>query len=144
MPSAHALTSEFVSPRRRSVVATVMMSGVPIGGSIAAVVGIVAIPALGWQSMYLFAFSGVVLLALIVALLPESPSLLRAHGRLRDAVDVERRFGVAAVEDAGPRHRPGFRTILRLPSPRLDRPVRAGLDRHPARRGTAWARGCRS
>ena len=115
VPSANALTSEFVSPRRRSVIATVMMSGVPIGGSIAAVVGIVAIPELGWQSMYLFAFSGFVLLALIVALLPESPSWLRAHGRVRDAVEVERRFGVAVVEDAGPRHRPGFRTILSPP-----------------------------
>lgn len=115
VPSANALTSEFVSTRRRSVIATVMMSGVPIGGSIAALVGIHAIPALGWQSMYLFAFSGVVLLALVVALLPESPGWLRAHGRTVDAVEIERRFGVEAVGHSGAHHRPGFRTILRPP-----------------------------
>jgi len=115
VPSANALTSEFVSTRRRSVISTVMMSGVPIGGSIAAVVGIHAIPSLGWQSMYLFGFSGVVLLALIVALLPESPSWLRAHGRAGEAIEVERRFGVAVVEHTGIRHRPGIRTILKPP-----------------------------
>ena len=115
MPSANALTSEFVSTRRRSVISTVMMSGVPLGGSIAAVVGIHAIPQLGWHSMYLFAFTGFVLLALIVALLPESPSWLRAHGRVEEAVDVERRFGVAVVEHTAPLHRPGIRTILRPP-----------------------------
>lgn len=115
VPSANALTSEFVSTRRRSVISTVMMSGVPIGGSVAAVLGLHAIPALGWQSMYLFAFSGVALLALIVALLPESPSWLRAHGRADEAVEVEHRFGVAAVEHPATHHRPGLRTILRPP-----------------------------
>lgn len=115
VPSANALTSEFVSARRRSVISTVMMSGVPIGGSIAAVVGIHAIPQLGWQSMYLFAFSGVVLLALVVALLPESPSWLRAHGRAGEATEVEHRFGVAVVEHTGTHHSPGIRTILRPP-----------------------------
>lgn len=115
VPSANALTSEFVSPRRRSVISTVMMSGVPIGGSVAAVLGIGAIPHLGWQSMYLFAFSGVVLLALVVALLPESPGWLRAHGRVAEAVAVERRFGLPSVEHTGHHHRPGIRTILRPP-----------------------------
>jgi MFS transporter, AAHS family, benzoate transport protein len=115
VPSANALTAEFVPSRLRSVIATVMMSGVPIGGSIAAVVGIHAIPSLGWQSMYFFAFGGVVLLALVVALLPESPTWLRAHGRAGEAVEVERRFGVAAVEHTGQQHRPGLRTILRPP-----------------------------
>ena len=115
VPSANALTSEFVSTRRRSVISTVMMSGVPIGGSVAAVVGINAIPALGWQSMYLFAFSGVVLLGLVVALLPESPGWLRAHGRAAEAVEVEHRFGVAVVEHTATQHRPGLRTILEPP-----------------------------
>jgi MFS transporter, AAHS family, benzoate transport protein len=115
VPSANALTSEFVSTQRRSVIATVMMSGVPIGGSIAAVVGIEAIPSLGWHSMYLFAFSGFVLLALIVVLLPESPSWLRAHGRVDKALAIERQFGVTVVEHTGAKHRPGIRTILRPP-----------------------------
>jgi len=116
VPSANALTSEFVSTRRRSVISTVMMSGVPIGGSIAAVTGIWAIPHLGWQSMYLFAFSGVVLLALAVALLPESPSWLRAHGRIAEAVEVEHRHGVHhAATESREQHHPSIKTILRPP-----------------------------
>jgi AAHS family benzoate transporter-like MFS transporter len=81
VPSANALTSDFVPERRRSVVATVMMSGVPIGGSLAAVIGIGAIPAFGWRSMYLFSFSGLVLLVLLVALLPESTAWQHSRGR---------------------------------------------------------------
>lgn len=44
VPSANALTAEFVTPRLRSGVSTIMMSGVPIGGSIAALVAIPVIP----------------------------------------------------------------------------------------------------
>ena len=113
VPSVNALTSEFVPARRRSVVATLMMSGVPIGGSIAAVVGIHAIPAFGWQSMYLFAGTAVVLVAVAVALLPESPSWLRARGRVAEASVVERQYGVRPPPDATPLgQRPGVRLLL--------------------------------
>lgn len=117
MPSANALTAEFVPTRLRSVIATVMMSGVPIGGSIAAVVGIPAIDALGWQAMYFFSFTGFVLLALVVRLMPESPSWLRAQGRHDEAAVVEHRYGVAPapLDESAAQHRPGFRTILRPP-----------------------------
>lgn len=55
VPSANALVAELVPSKWRSIVATLMMSGVPIGGSIAAVVGIQMIPAFGWESMFLVA-----------------------------------------------------------------------------------------
>src|SRR6476620_866665 len=35
VPSANALTAEFVSRKHRSAISTMMMSGVPIGGSVA-------------------------------------------------------------------------------------------------------------
>lgn len=61
VPSANALVAELVSAKRRSTIATLMMSGVPLGGSIAALTGIPLIPAFGWQAMFLVA-----VLALIV------------------------------------------------------------------------------
>ena len=55
VPSANALVAELVPTKWRSTIATLMMSGVPIGGSIAALVGIQLIPAFGWESMFLVA-----------------------------------------------------------------------------------------
>ncbi|BCW34420.1 gentisate transporter [Arthrobacter sp. StoSoilA2] len=73
VPSANALVAELVPAKWRSTIATLMMSGVPIGGSIAALVGIPMIPAFGWQSMFLVA---VVALVIVVPLglryLPET------------------------------------------------------------------------
>ena len=114
VPSANALTAEFVTPRLRSGVSTIMMSGVPIGGSIAALLAIPVIPNLGWQSMYLFAFSGVLLFVLAVALLPESPTWLRAHGRIEEAEAVEQQYGVGhATTHSTEHHHPSIRTLFK-------------------------------
>ena len=102
VPSANALTAEFVGDKWRSVVATAMMSGVPIGGSIAAVVALRAIPGLGWESLYFFGFSGFVLAALVIALLPESPAWLRARGRQQEAARIETTYGLPVPVDTMP------------------------------------------
>ncbi len=116
VPSANALTSEFVSRRRRSAVSTIMMSGVPIGGSAAALVGLWLLPQHGWRSMYAVAvLAVVVLLPLCAAFLPESPTWLRTRGRVAEALAVEARYGLvhdATETAAAGHHRPGFRSIL--------------------------------
>lgn len=115
VPSANALTAEFVSRKHRSAVSTIMMSGVPIGGSAAALVGLWLLPDFGWRSMYAVAFLAVVvLLPLCYVLLPESPTWLRAHGREEEARVVEARYRLAhdPSEHTGDEHAPGFRTIL--------------------------------
>ena len=55
VPTANALAAELIQPKWRGPVATMMMSGVPIGGSIAALLAIPVIPRFGWQPMFLFA-----------------------------------------------------------------------------------------
>ncbi|MBT2536037.1 aromatic acid/H+ symport family MFS transporter [Arthrobacter sp. ISL-69] len=73
VPSANALVAELVPAKWRSTVATLMMSGVPIGGSIAALVGIQMIPAFGWESMFLVAVLAlVVVVPLGLRYLPET------------------------------------------------------------------------
>ncbi|MEX0427397.1 MFS transporter [Nocardioides sp. DS6] len=99
VPSANALAAEFVTPRLRSVASTAMMSGVPVGGSLAAVIGLHALPAFGWESLYFFAFSGLLLVALTLALLPESPTWLRAKGRVSDAAAIEARYRLRPVAE---------------------------------------------
>lgn len=55
VPSANAMVAELVPDKWRSSMATLMMSGVPIGGSLAALLGIPLIPTFGWPSMFLVA-----------------------------------------------------------------------------------------
>ncbi|MCU1532627.1 MAG: transporter [Arthrobacter sp.] len=81
VPSANALVAELVPPKWRSTIATLMMSGVPIGGSIAALVGIQLIPAFGWESMFLVAVLALVIVVpLGLKYLPETLAPVRATG----------------------------------------------------------------
>lgn len=116
VPSANALTAEFVRPRHRSAVATVMMSGVPIGGSAAALLGLWLLPTFGWRSMYAVAFLAVlVIVPLCLVRLPESPVWLRSHGRHEEARRIEDQYQLVYTPEAGDEHRPGMATILRTP-----------------------------
>lgn len=89
VPSANALVAELVPEKWRSTIATLMMSGVPIGGSIAALVGIPLIPAFGWPVMFLVAVVAlVVVIPLGILYLPETlaPEAGGRTGGARDAV----------------------------------------------------------
>ena len=100
VPSANALVAELVPAKWRSTIATLMMSGVPIGGSIAALVGIQLIPAFGWQSMFLVAVLALlVVVPLGLKYLPET--LAPAGGGVMGKRKVE-----------GPS---GFSSLLRAP-----------------------------
>ncbi|MBE9375457.1 aromatic acid/H+ symport family MFS transporter [Saccharopolyspora sp. HNM0983] len=101
VPSANALAAEFVPPHRRAMVSTLMMSGVPIGGSLASVLGMSMIPALGWPSMFLVAaVCLVVVVPLCWWLLPETAAYYRSRGEHDRADEIERRFGTAGSEPA--------------------------------------------
>lgn len=115
VPSANALTAEFVGRRWRSVVATAMMSGVPVGGSIAAIIGLRALPHLGWTSLYFFSFIGLPVAVLIIALLPESPTWLRTQQRTAEAATIESRYRLAPTEDQHDGARGSIIDILRPP-----------------------------
>jgi len=72
VPTANALAAELIRSKWRGPVATMMMSGVPIGGSIAALLAIPVIPRFGWQPMFLFAvLPMVVLVPVAIRTLPD-------------------------------------------------------------------------
>ena len=103
VPSANALVAELVPTKWRSTIATLMMSGVPIGGSIAALVGIQLIPAFGWESMFLVAsLALLVVVPLGLKYLPETlaPGISAGHATSN---------GHALKEPAG------FSSLLRAP-----------------------------
>lgn len=73
VPIANTLTGELVSPRARGAMATLMMSGVPLGGSASSLLGIIVIPTLGWRWMFFIPIVAVlVLVPLAVKYLPET------------------------------------------------------------------------
>lgn len=75
MPSVAALAAELVPAKYRARIATLMLSGVPIGGTLAALLGIGLIPAFGWPSMFLVAVLAIaILLPLAWRYLPETLS----------------------------------------------------------------------
>ncbi|WP_432001011.1 MFS transporter [Streptomyces sioyaensis] len=120
VPSANALAAEYVGHRSRSVVSTLMMSGVPIGGCLAALLGIWVMPRFGWQAMFLIALCGLLLVVPLCALfLPESSSWLRAMGRHDEANRIEVDYGLRTVADQTEPAQPGpsrpLRSLLRPP-----------------------------
>ena len=118
VPSANALVAELVPAKWRSIVATLMMSGVPIGGSIAALVGIQLIPALGWESMFLVA---VLALAAVVPLgikyLPETLAPVGAGEKAsrKDRASKDRASKDRAGKDTASKEPSGFSSLLRAP-----------------------------
>jgi AAHS family benzoate transporter-like MFS transporter len=103
VPSANALVAELVPAKWRSTIATLMMSGVPIGGSLAALAGIPLIPAFGWPVMFLVA---VLALAVVIPLgLRYLPETLPPAGVTRPAAG-------STISEKRPA---GFGSLLRAP-----------------------------
>ncbi|MDQ0865183.1 MFS transporter [Arthrobacter globiformis] len=107
VPSANALVAELVPAKWRSTVATLMMSGVPIGGSIAALVGIQMIPVFGWESMFLMAVLALVIVVpLGLKYLPETLAPLSATAGTASKAAGSGRTGQEPS---------GFSSLLRAP-----------------------------
>jgi AAHS family 4-hydroxybenzoate transporter-like MFS transporter len=80
IPNAAALAAEFVPQRRRPIAVTVTIVCVPLGATLAGLIAIPALPAIGWRA--LFVIGGVMPLIAAVGLiwlLPESPRYLARH-----------------------------------------------------------------
>lgn len=72
LPSLNALTGDLVTARWRPAMATFMMSGVPIGGTIAALMGTVVVPELGWRWMFILTLVSLVIVPMALKCLPET------------------------------------------------------------------------
>ena len=82
LPNAAALAAEFVPIRQRPIAVTVTIVCVPLGATLAGLLGIRVLPVIGWRS--LFVIGGVlpvVTTLLFVKLLPESPRFLARQPR---------------------------------------------------------------
>ncbi|UNM96418.1 MFS transporter [Ignatzschineria rhizosphaerae] len=88
MPNVIALVTEYAPKRLRSTLVSVMFSGYAIGGMMAALLGIVLVPAFGWNIMYLLAGVPIVLLLPMMIYLPEPIEYLIRNNREEEAKKV--------------------------------------------------------
>jgi AAHS family 4-hydroxybenzoate transporter-like MFS transporter len=95
MPNAAALAAEYVPANRRPVAVTVTIVCVPLGGTLAGLLGIRLLPVVGWK--LLFVAGGVIPIVaaiLLRGLLPESPRFLaRQQTRWPELAAVLNRMG---------------------------------------------------
>ena len=99
MPSAVAMFAEFGPVRRRTLIVTVGMVCVPVGGVFSGLLGAAVLPTLGWRA--LFVIGGVVAITIGVIMLlglPESPRYLARSGKDRDQDRLRRMLGWFGAE----------------------------------------------
>jgi AAHS family 4-hydroxybenzoate transporter-like MFS transporter len=97
MPNAATLAAEYVPVRLRPIAVTITIVCVPLGGTLAGVLGIQALPVMGWRNLFLA--GGLVPLAAAIVLrfiLPESPLFLaRREPRWFELAGVLKKMGHA-------------------------------------------------
>ena len=82
IPNATALVAEYVSRRHRPVAVTLTIVCVPLGATIAGLLGIRVLPLVGWRTLFVIGGAIPALAALVLwRLLPESPRYLARHPR---------------------------------------------------------------
>lgn len=102
MPNAATLAAEFVGRRRRALAVTITIVCVPLGATIAGVLGISALSAFGWRNLFVVGGAVPLLAAVIlIRLLPESPRYLaRRPARWPELVKLLRRMGQNVSDNA--------------------------------------------
>jgi AAHS family 4-hydroxybenzoate transporter-like MFS transporter len=102
LPNAAALASEYVPRRHRPFAVTLTIVCIPLGGTLAGVLGLQVLPVHGWRTLYVI--GGIIPIAtalMLFALLPESPRFLARHSRRwPELVRSLRRMGHAVAPDA--------------------------------------------
>ncbi len=92
MPNTVALMNEYAPKRLRGTMVALMFSGYSVGGMVAASLGIVIIPAFGWQWMFFVAALPLAVLPFVLWKLPESPGFLLRQDRQAEARAVYARL----------------------------------------------------
>lgn len=98
--SAGATMAEFAPAGRRQFYNAIVYSGVPAGGVLASIMGIMFHDSLGWRGLFIIgALPLVILLPIAWRKLPESPRWLLSRGREEEALAAGERTGVPLLEE---------------------------------------------
>ena len=102
IPNATALAAEYVPRRVRPIAVTLTIVCVPLGGTIAGLLGVRLLPLIGWRALFIAGGVIPVIYALVLTrALPESPRyLVRRPGRWRELASMLARMGHATPAGA--------------------------------------------
>jgi AAHS family 4-hydroxybenzoate transporter-like MFS transporter len=102
MPNAAALSSEYVPVRQRPFAVTLTIVCIPLGGSLAGIVGALVLPRFGWRGLFMVGgILPLVIAAILLKVLPESPRFLaRMPERWPQLRALLRRLGHSVSDDA--------------------------------------------
>ncbi|MFC0111043.1 MFS transporter [Kibdelosporangium aridum] len=98
IPSALALAKEYSPEGRTPLTVTILMAGVPLGGTSASLLGLAILPTHGWRPMFLI--GGAISVAILIlgwAKLPESQQFLGTAERPRITALFSRAFLVTSI-----------------------------------------------
>ncbi|NJP94851.1 aromatic acid/H+ symport family MFS transporter [Nonomuraea sp. FMUSA5-5] len=99
IPTASALLMEYAPPRHRTLTYALALSGIPLGGVLAAMLSAALLPSPGWRALF---WIGACPLVLIVPLawryLPESLNHLAQAGKTERAAALAHRYGLTVPE----------------------------------------------
>jgi AAHS family benzoate transporter-like MFS transporter len=101
LPTASALLMECAPPRHRVLIYAMALSGIPLGGVLAALLALPLLPEPGWRVLFAIGTAPLVLIVpLALRHLPESMEYLAGRGRMAEATAVSRRFGIPLPPEA--------------------------------------------
>ena len=126
-PNGLALASEWLPPRARAQMVSVLSCGTPAGGMLGATIVLLLLPTAGWRGTFLICgFATLVFAALLALTLRESPGYLQAKGagekaqRALRAIEEVEADSILAATDKAPSIEDS-NGITRLSDPRLMR-----------------------
>lgn len=94
IPNAAALAAEYVPTALRPVAVTITIVCVPVGGTLAGVLGIQALPIVGWRALFVIGGVAPVIAAVAMRwLLPESPQFVRSTAQAPRRLSLGSLFG---------------------------------------------------
>ncbi|CAN7353365.1 MFS transporter [Arthrobacter sp. LjRoot14] len=98
--SAGATMAEFAPAGKRQFYNAIVYSGIPAGGVLASILGILFLDSIGWRGLFIIgSLPLVVLLPIAWRKLPESPRWLLSRGREQEALAAAQRTGVPLIEE---------------------------------------------
>jgi MFS transporter, AAHS family, benzoate transport protein len=100
LATAGATIAEFAPAGKRNFYNALVYSGIPAGGVLAALLGIVLLEPLGWRGLFMLGATPILFLLPVAWFkLPESPRWLYARGRVEEARAAAERTGVQLGEE---------------------------------------------
>jgi len=93
--TAGAIVAEFAPPGKKNLCNAIVYSGVPLGGVLASMLGLLLMQQIGWRGLFWIGAAPLVtLLPLAMFKLPESVAWLASRGRMEDARRWSERTGL--------------------------------------------------